>query len=423
MPKVTLSDISNLSGNPGSAQTTINSNSLATETAIENTLSRDGTAPNEMGASLDMNGNDLLNVGDITYSNGDSVLTTGNANETIDDRVNALLVAGSNVTLTYDDTANTITVAATPAAVHPDPYITLSATQGVYWDWSVTGSATVSLSGSGGVSGGIITVVGTGGGTDTASIWAVRPAYKAVTGDYFEAVLRFRRTTAFSSAAGSALAIDIGLGTGGDFGNPSSSVNAVAIWDSVNSETTGTKGSLTGTQIGAYTVNQWQEWRVRFRTQNNPKSSTQLPNLYAVLAFASSPNGTIEIDAFDVFEIDDNREKDGFEIGYRAVPITTQDGTYTFALSDNGKTVRHTSASAHTWTIPANASVAFVTGSVITLEAGASSGNVTIAPDTGVTLELAGTTSTGSRTLAANGLATILKTATNTWKISGAGVT
>lgn len=119
MPKVTLSDISNLSGNPGSAQTTINSNSLATETAIENTLSRDGTAPNEMGASLDMNGNDLLNVGDITYSNGDSVLTTGNANETIDDRVNALLVAGSNVTLTYDDTANTITVAATPAALYP----------------------------------------------------------------------------------------------------------------------------------------------------------------------------------------------------------------------------------------------------------------------------------------------------------------
>jgi hypothetical protein len=36
--------------------------------------------------------------------------------EAVDDRVNALLVQGSNVTLTYDDTANTLTVAATGAS-------------------------------------------------------------------------------------------------------------------------------------------------------------------------------------------------------------------------------------------------------------------------------------------------------------------
>jgi hypothetical protein len=35
--------------------------------------------------------------------------------EAVDDRVNALLVQGSNITLTYDDTANTLTVAATGA--------------------------------------------------------------------------------------------------------------------------------------------------------------------------------------------------------------------------------------------------------------------------------------------------------------------
>ena len=34
-------------------------------------------------------------------------------NERVDDRVNALLTAGSNVTLTYDDTANTLTIATT----------------------------------------------------------------------------------------------------------------------------------------------------------------------------------------------------------------------------------------------------------------------------------------------------------------------
>lgn len=34
-------------------------------------------------------------------------------NESIDDRIAALLVAGSNVTITYDDTANTLTISTT----------------------------------------------------------------------------------------------------------------------------------------------------------------------------------------------------------------------------------------------------------------------------------------------------------------------
>ena len=33
--------------------------------------------------------------------------------ERVDDRVNALLTAGANITLTYDDVANTLTIAAT----------------------------------------------------------------------------------------------------------------------------------------------------------------------------------------------------------------------------------------------------------------------------------------------------------------------
>lgn len=39
------------------------------------------------------------------------------------------------------------------------------------------------------------------------------------------------------------------------------------------------------------------------------------------------------------------------------------------------------------------------------------------------TLTLAGAGTTGSRTLAANGQATILKTGTTSWKISGVGLT
>ena len=63
MAKLTLSDVSNLLGNPTSAQNTINNNSTLIEQALENTLSRDGRTPNQMGADLDMNNNDILNVG------------------------------------------------------------------------------------------------------------------------------------------------------------------------------------------------------------------------------------------------------------------------------------------------------------------------------------------------------------------------
>lgn len=62
MAKLTLNDVSNLSGNPTGAQTTINDNSAAIETALENTLSRDGTSPNTMGAVLDMNTNRIINL-------------------------------------------------------------------------------------------------------------------------------------------------------------------------------------------------------------------------------------------------------------------------------------------------------------------------------------------------------------------------
>lgn len=40
----------------------LNANFALIETALENTLSRDGTAPNSMSASLDMNSNRILNL-------------------------------------------------------------------------------------------------------------------------------------------------------------------------------------------------------------------------------------------------------------------------------------------------------------------------------------------------------------------------
>lgn len=59
--KVTLSDITSFV-NDTSAAGVFNSNMTAITTAIDNTLSRDGTSPNQMGSNLDMNNNQILNL-------------------------------------------------------------------------------------------------------------------------------------------------------------------------------------------------------------------------------------------------------------------------------------------------------------------------------------------------------------------------
>lgn len=61
MPKVVLVPVQNLLGNPNAAALAINQNFAAIAEAFENTLSRDGTEPNQMEADLDLNGNVLDN--------------------------------------------------------------------------------------------------------------------------------------------------------------------------------------------------------------------------------------------------------------------------------------------------------------------------------------------------------------------------
>jgi hypothetical protein len=64
MAKLTLLDI--VSGY--AVVSTYNTNNTSIETAIENTLSRDGTAPNAMAAVLDMGSNQINNVADGSLS-------------------------------------------------------------------------------------------------------------------------------------------------------------------------------------------------------------------------------------------------------------------------------------------------------------------------------------------------------------------
>ena len=69
MAKLTLIDVTT----GYLSQAAINANNAAIEAAMEKTLSRDGTTPNAMGANLDMNTYDILNVGSISFD-GDGIL-------------------------------------------------------------------------------------------------------------------------------------------------------------------------------------------------------------------------------------------------------------------------------------------------------------------------------------------------------------
>jgi hypothetical protein len=113
------------------------------------------------------------------------------------------------------------------------------------------------------------------------------------------------------------------------------------------------------------------------------------------------------------------------EVGFRSIPQITKvaDGAPTTGadLTYSGKHIYHTST-AGTFTIPANGSIAYPIGTALTFVNGNGAGALTIAITTD-TMRLAGAGTTGSRTLAANGVATAVKLTETEWIISGSGLT
>jgi hypothetical protein len=111
---------------------------------------------------------------------------------------------------------------------------------------------------------------------------------------------------------------------------------------------------------------------------------------------------------------------DSNAVGFRMVPQNSQSTSYVTVASDAGKHI-YTATGSITFTIAANASVAYPLGTAITfVNTNASSITIAINSDT---MTLAGSTTTGSRTLAQNGIATAIKVGTTSWLISGTGLT
>lgn len=109
-------------------------------------------------------------------------------------------------------------------------------------------------------------------------------------------------------------------------------------------------------------------------------------------------------------------------LGYLNIPQNSKSAAYTTVLLDAGKHILHPSSdnNARTFTIDSNANVAYPIGTTLTFINEINTVTIAITSDT---LTLAGAGTTGSRTLAANGIATAVKIASTKWIINGTGLT
>ena len=307
MAKLVLLDLDSLESQT-SALTSLNLNFELIEAALENTLSRDGTTPNTLGASLDFNNNRGINLG---------APINGTDAARLVDISNALSVESTLV----------------PALV-------------------------------------VDRILSNDG---TTLVWR-QPADIPGLGD----VIAANNLSDLASAA--TARTNLGLGTA-----------AVA--------TVGTTGDVVGklNTANTYSGN---------NIYSGTSTFTDVVSLGGVVDHRLTSTPTALTDE---------------SIGLRSAALNTQDAVYTLVLSDSGKTIFHSSATAHAWTVPPNSSVAYPTGTVIVL-VNVGSGAVTVTRGSGVALRIAGTSTDKDVALAQHGIATLLKTATNSWYVSGAGI-
>jgi hypothetical protein len=102
------------------------------------------------------------------------------------------------------------------------------------------------------------------------------------------------------------------------------------------------------------------------------------------------------------------------------IPINAQSAAYSTVLADQGKAIQHPSSDNNPRTFTIDGAVAYPVGTAITFINRINTVTIAITTDT---MTLAGAGTTGSRTLAAQGMATAVKDASGTWIISGSGLT
>jgi hypothetical protein len=173
--------------------------------------------------------------------------------------------------------------------------------------------------------------------------------------------------------------------------------------------------------LAAINTNSGLGWAGAYETSANPDTTS-----YINRAGLNAPTASLPMGGFKHTGAADGSASGEYatfdQLG--VIVQNSQSADYTLVAADKGKHIFHPSAdtTGRTWTIPANASVAFAIGTAVTFINQNGAGDITIAI-TSDTMRLAGAGTTGSRTLADNGVATAIKVTSTEWIISGTGLT
>lgn len=298
--------------------------------------------------------------------------------EALQDAVSTLIVAGANVTTTYDDTAGTLTIAAAAGG------------GGTGLDAEgVRDTIGAALQGAG-----LITVtVNDPGDTITVSTTATANSSDATllnranhTGTQGSATI-----SDFNEAAMDAVAAMLAGGTLISLSyNDTGDVLTVSTTATVNDTDANLKNRAnhTGTQLST-TISDFAE---------------AVQDVVGAFAAAGSGIALVYNDPSNTFTISQGPRSQ-----------SSQAGAYTFALADASTVVEGSSATAQTFTVPPNSSVAFPVGSEIEVVA-MGAGQITAAPGAGVTLRSRG------GALKTNGQYAVMslrKRATDEWVVTG----
>jgi hypothetical protein len=516
MSKISLTNLVNLQ-NETTAVTAINANNAVLTTALENTLSRDGTSPNTMGANLDMNSFSIINLPIATLptqpvrlqevgnapayataaaaSAAAALVSQNAASSSASTASTSATNAGTSATNAATSATNAGTSATNAAASAVTAANNATVVAGNFYNFSSTttmadpsssnlrfnnaavGSVTslalsVNTADSGNPSiRNFLTTWGASSSTANRGTLLIRkvgtPATYAIfsiTSVVTDNTTWVQMTVAFVSSNGSFANADSmsvqfyrtgDAGSGTISGATNHGVGLATGASSMTSTAVMTDGQLLVGQTAADPLPKTITGDVTFSAAGAATIKTSVSLVTPVLnvATATSINkvaltqpataATLTIADNKTLTCNNNLTFSGTDgstlavgpggtltgssssaIFYDNIPQNSQSAAYQLVLSDAQKHIFHPSAdvTARTFTIPANSTVAFPVGTVVTFVNQNAAGVITIAITTD-TLRLSPGGTTGSRTLAANGMATALKVTSTEWIISGTGLT